>query len=101
MDHPEMATLLMAENDEGEPIGFANMMSVLSVWTHGKALILDDLYLRAGYQGHGNGTQMLKYIEDYAQANGYKRLQFQSEDHNKGAYDFYVKMGYVGMDMKF
>jgi len=101
MLHPDMITLLIAENDEGDGIGFANLVTILSVWAHGKALILDDIYLRDDYRHRGYGAEFLKYIEDYAQVNGYKRLQFQSEEHNKGAYNFYKNMGYADMDMKF
>ena len=41
---PELITLFLMEEDE-VPIGFANLMTIYSVWTHGKALILDDLYI--------------------------------------------------------
>ena len=82
-------------------MGFANLMTIYSVWTHGKALILDDLYLRPQVRGKGYGRQALVYIEKFAQERGCKRLQFQSEVTNPNAMEFYISQGYSPADMKF
>lgn len=76
-------------------------MTIYSVWAHGKALILDDLYLRPDVRGKGYGKQALEYIEQFAAERGYKRLQFQSEVTNPNAMEFYVSQGYSPADMKF
>jgi len=99
--HPELITLLIIETDEGESIGFANLMTIFSIWAHGKALILDDLYIVPERRGSGMGRCVLKYVEDFAMANGYKRFQFLSESHNEKAYEFYTALGYGSEDMKF
>ena len=87
--------------EDGVPVGFANLMTIYSVWAHGKALILDDLYLRPDVRGKGYGKQALGYIEQFAAERGYKRLQFQSEATNPNAMEFYVSQGYSPADMKF
>lgn len=96
----ELISLMIFEED-GAAVGFANLMTIYSVWTHGKALILDDLYLTPGARGKGYGSQVLKYIEKYAVDRGCKRLQFQSETTNPNAMEFYISQGYSPADMKF
>ena len=100
LQNPELITLLIFEEDE-TPIGFANLMTIFSVWAHGKALILDDLYIKSEFQGKGYGKQAMAFIEAYARKNGYKRLQFQSELSNPGAKKFYESLGFTAADMYF
>ncbi|WP_019227951.1 GNAT family N-acetyltransferase [Sedimentibacter sp. B4] len=97
---PELITMMMVE-EENETVGFANLMTIFSVWAHGKALILDDLFLSEGCRRKGLGKKAMECIENYAKENGYKRLQFQSEFSNPDAYNFYTKRGYKSEDMHF
>lgn len=100
LESKELIALLLFEED-GNPVGFANLMTIFSVWAHGKALILDDLYLCPEVRGKGYGKQALAYIEQFAAECGYKRLQFQSEETNPNAMEFYISQGYSPADMKF
>lgn len=100
IESDELISLMIFEED-GVPVGFANLMTIYSVWTHGKALILDDLYLRPVVRGKGYGKQALDFIEEFAVKRGCKRLQFQSEVTNPNAMEFYISQGYNPTDMKF
>ncbi|MGN0658814.1 MAG: GNAT family N-acetyltransferase [Emergencia sp.] len=97
---PEMIDLILLEED-GVPVGFANLMTVFSVWTGGPAMIIDDLYIRSVYRGKGYGRMALEFIEDFARDKGCLRLQFQSELTNPDAMKFYMAVGYMPADMKF
>lgn len=100
LETDDLISLMIFEAD-GEPVGFANLMTIYSIWTHGKALILDDLYLRPQTRGKGYGKQALVFIEQFAKKRGCKRLQFQSEVTNPNAMEFYISQGYNPTDMKF
>lgn len=100
LESEELITLLIFEED-GKPVGFANLMTIFSIWAHGKAIILDDLYIVPEARKKGYGKQALQYIEEYAKENGCKRLQFQSEITNPDAMKFYTAIGYMPSDMKF
>ena len=100
LESDELISLMIFEED-GETVGFANLMTIYSVWTHGKALILDDLYLCSEIRGKGYGKQALSFVEQFAKARGCKRLQFQSEVTNSNAMEFYISQGYNPTDMKF
>jgi len=97
---PQLITLLIIEENE-TPIGFANLMTIFSVWSHGKALILDDLYIKKEHRGKGYGREAMAYVETYAKSNGYNRLQFQSELSNPDAKKFYEALGFAAADMYF
>ena len=100
LESGELISLMIFEED-GVPVGFANLMTIYSVWTHGKALILDDLYLRPDVRGKGYGRQALAYVEQFARRRGCKRIQFQSEVTNPNAMEFYISQSYSPADMKF
>ena len=97
---PEKARFLLFEED-GAPIGFANLMIIYSVWAHGLACVVDDLYLRANARGKGYGKAAMAFIEDYARSIPCRRIQFQSELTNPDAECFYRAIGYTPADMKF
>jgi GNAT superfamily N-acetyltransferase len=100
LNHPELVTLFLFEHNE-TIMGFANLMTIYSVWAHGKALVLDDLYIREEYRGKGFGKEAMEFLVAYARNKGYKRLQFQSEFSNANAMAFYKKLGFTPADMHF
>ena len=95
---PELISLLLFEED-GEAAGFANVVTLFSVWSHGKALYLDDLFIREEHRGKGYGRKALEYIEAFAKEQGFKRIQFHSETTNPGAREFYTAIGYMPVEM--
>ena len=96
----DMIRLILFE-EKGKVIGFANLLIIFSVWSHGKAMIIDDLYITKENRGNGFGRSAITYIEEYARQIGCKRLQFQSELTNPDAMEFYKAVGYTPADMKF
>lgn len=100
LERPEHITIFMIEDNE-DIIGFANLMTVFSVWSEGFALIIDDIYIKSEKQGKGLGRKAMEEIENYARSKGYKRLQFQSEETNPGAKAFYTALGYEPAAMSF
>lgn len=96
----ELIRLLIFE-EEGTPVGFANLMIIFNVWSHGKAMILDDLYIRKECRNRGYGKKALEYIEKYAKSMGCRRLQFLSEKTNPDARAFYEAIGYLPAEMCF
>lgn len=100
LENKENIKLMMIENN-GDVIGFINLMIIFSVWAGGKSLILDDLFIIEEYRNMGFGKVVMNSLECYARDRGYKRLQFLSEISNKSANDFYKKLGYEFQSMNF
>lgn len=94
----EQILLLMIELD-GYSVGFVNVLRGFSIWSRGKMLTIDDMYIRDEYRDQGLGTQAMRYIENFAKENGYKRVQALGNKTNKKSNTFYVAKGYMSTDM--
>ncbi len=98
MQSKEQILLLMIEAD-GYSVGFVNVLRGFSIWSRGKMLTIDDMYIRDEYRDQGLGTEAMKYIENFARENGYKRVQALGNKTNKKSNVFYVAKGYMATDM--
>ena len=98
MKNKEQILLLMIECD-GFPVGFMNVLKGFSVWSRGKMLTIDDMYIKDEYRGQGIGSIAMEYIEKYAKENAYKRVQAMGNKTNKKSNVFYVAKGYHATDM--
>jgi GNAT superfamily N-acetyltransferase len=96
----ESMQIFVAELD-GIVVGYANAYTVYSVWSRGKALTIDDLYVEAGHRGAGIGRALMEHIDAFAAANGYKRIQLHAEVKNTGAQKLYLSLGFEAEDMRF
>ncbi len=63
-----------------------------STWK-GKSLHLEDLIVHEKYRGKGIGSRLFEYVVDICRQRGYKRMEWQVLDWNKGAIEFYKKYG--------
>lgn len=97
---PESIMIFVAEV-EGEVIGYANTWTVYSIWSRGKTLSIDDLYIAAPYRRSGIGEKMMKYLIGFAERNGYKRVELHAELSNERAHGLYRKMGFSEEEMLF
>ncbi|MFT5872831.1 MAG: ribosomal protein S18 acetylase RimI-like enzyme [Clostridium sp.] len=82
-------------------MGYANTWDVYSVWTMGKSLIIDDLYICKEFRNKGYGKRVMNYLIDYAKSNVFKRIQLSAEKDNIIAQTLYKKLGFDDEDMVF
>ena len=97
---PQTIGLFLAEAG-GEVLGFANTWTVFSIWSGGRTLTVDDLYVDAGQRGRGVGEAILKHLEALAREGGCRRIQLHAETGNTGAHALYRKLGMQGEPMLF
>lgn len=97
---PENISIFVVEVD-GKVIGYANVWTVYSIWSRGKTLTIDDLYIEEAFRRSGIGESVVKYIFQFAEENGYKRVQLHAELDNEKAHKLYEKLGFTGEEMKF
>lgn len=98
MKNKEHILLLILECD-GFPVGFMNVLRGFSVWSRGKVLTIDDMYIRDEYRDQGIGSAGMEYIEKLAIEGGYKRVQALGNKTNKKSNVFYLSKGYMATDM--
>lgn len=97
---PDKILIFVAEAD-GEVIGYANTWTVFSIWSGGKALTIDDLYVASSYRRSGIGEKIMEYLISFAEQKGYIRIQLHAELSNEKAHNLYRKLGFSEEEMLF
>lgn len=88
----ELFKCLIAENEHQEIIGFCTYFFAYYSWT-GKALYLDDLYVKEFFRKQGIGKMLLDEIISLAKKANCKKLRWQVSKWNSNAIEFYKKTG--------
>lgn len=78
--------------DGDNVIGFATWFFAYYSWS-GKAVYLDDLYVKAEYRGKNIGTRLMDAVFDIAQQAECKKVRWQVSNWNQEAIAFYKKRG--------
>jgi GNAT superfamily N-acetyltransferase len=78
--------------EQEKVIGFATYFFAYYSWT-GKALYLDDLYIREEFRGCRAGTRLLDFVMEIAKQAECKKMRWQVSSWNKKAIGFYKKRG--------
>lgn len=93
---PRYFECLIAE-EGGQPAGFALFFPVYSTW-RGRALHLEDLFVRPSFRGRGIGKALLTRVAALAVERGCTLLYWHVLDWNQPAIDFYRSLGAVSLD---
>jgi diamine N-acetyltransferase len=89
---------LLAETDEGDPVGFALFFHNYSTFLTNFGLYLEDLFVRPAYRGEGLGFALLQRVAQIADERGCQRLDWAVLDWNTPAIDFYEQLGAQPLD---
>lgn len=83
-------TVIVAENDQGQIIGFANG-SKRKDNNEGDSIDLTSIYLLETYQGKGIGKMLLKELFEHFKEEGYKTVYVEVLEANKTClfYEYY------------
>ncbi|MFE9556824.1 GNAT family N-acetyltransferase [Streptomyces sp. NPDC006703] len=95
-EHPA-AFAHIAEDESGEPVGFALWFLNFSTWRGAHGIYLEDLYVRPEARGGGHGKALLTELARICVARGYERLEWSVLDWNLPAVEFYRSLGAVSM----
>lgn len=91
-ENRDLLQCFVVEHEDTSIIGFASFFMAYYSWS-GKALYLDDLYVKKEYRGHQIGTQLLDKLIDHANLEKCIKVRWQVSHWNKEAIEFYKKMG--------
>jgi GNAT superfamily N-acetyltransferase len=91
-DRPR-AEALLAENADGQPIGFALFFPTYSTFLTLPGLYLEDLFVVPAARRFGVGTALLREVARLARERGAGRLEWAVLDWNEGAIELYRRMG--------
>lgn len=87
----------VAEDENNEIVGFASYYFAYYSWS-GKAVYLDDLYVKESSRGQNIGTLLLNALIELARKNEFKKIRWQVSRWNDKAISFYKKMGAITDD---
>ncbi|GAA1015940.1 N-acetyltransferase GCN5 [Streptomyces sp. F-3] len=91
-EHPAVFAHL-AEDADGEVVGFALWFLNFSTWRGVHGIYLEDLYVRPEARGNGHGRALLRELARLCVARGYARLEWSVLNWNEPAIGFYESLG--------
>ncbi|MEU6060606.1 GNAT family N-acetyltransferase [Streptomyces sp. NPDC047097] len=91
-EHPA-AFAHIAEDGDGEPVGFALWFRNFSTWRGTHGIYLEDLYVRPEARRGGHGRALLRELARICVERGYGRLEWSVLDWNAPAIEFYRSIG--------
>ncbi len=88
----------MAENDDGEVVGFAMWFLSFSTWTGTHGLYLEDIFVRPRHRGGGHGKALMTELARICLERGYGRFEWSVLDWNEPTINFYKSIGAIPCD---
>lgn len=92
------AEVVIAEDADGEALGFALFFHNYSTFLAQPGIYLEDLYVRPEARGRGTGRALLAHLARLAKERGCGRLEWWVLDWNESAIRFYRSLGAQPMD---
>jgi ribosomal protein S18 acetylase RimI-like enzyme len=92
MEDKHLFRCFVAETENKEIIGFATCFFAYYSWT-GKAVYLDDLYVKEEFRKGGIGRMLLTKVIDLAKEQECKKVRWQVSKWNTNAIAFYKSIG--------
>lgn len=89
------SVILLAKNDEGQPVGFTQLYPSFSSVSAARTWVLNDLYVVDELRGQGIGRQLLNAAREYAISTKAKGISLQTARDNINAQKLYESVGYV------
>lgn len=83
----------VAEDAEGNVVGFALWFLNYSTWLGTHGIYLEDLYVKPDARGAGHGIALLSTLANICIERGYGRLEWWVLDWNTPARGFYESIG--------
>jgi GNAT superfamily N-acetyltransferase len=85
---------LIADDDQGEPVGVAQLRFRWSIWTSAPDCWLEDLFVRESARGSGLGRALVEAAIARARERGCKRIELDTTDENEAALALYESCGF-------
>ena len=92
LEEKEFFHAFVAENEEKQIIGYVTYFFSYHTWS-GKAMYMDDLYVKEAYRKNGIGQDLLNAVIDFAKESQCHKLRWQVSHWNTNAQEFYKKIG--------
>jgi GNAT superfamily N-acetyltransferase len=92
--HPEIGFVWLACAEDGVVVGACVACYAISTSRGARVAKLDDVTIRADWQGRGVGTVLLRELAAHLRALGVARIDTACHRDNAGAWRFYERLGF-------
>jgi ribosomal protein S18 acetylase RimI-like enzyme len=89
------ASLFIAEDDQGQPVGFVHLTTAADYYTAATTAHVADLVVAPGSGGRGVGTALIEHAEAWARERGFSMLTLSVFTGNERARRLYRRLGFV------
>ena len=89
----EAGRLLVARDEDGTAVGFANLYWTFSSTTAEEHVLLNDLYVSGDVRGGGVGRALIDAAAEVARTRGSRTLSWQTALDNRTAQRLYERTG--------
>lgn len=94
-EQPPGSHVFVAENDDGERVGFLHLLLVKDFFTAAQNCHISDLAVARAHDGKGVGTALLAYAERWAREHKCRHLQLAVFEGNHRARELYERSGFA------
>ena len=91
---PPGSHVFVAENDDGERVGFIHLQTVKDFFSGAQNCHISDLAVDKSHDGEGVGRALLAYAERWAREHRMRHLQLAAFPGNQRAIDMYEGHGF-------
>ena len=93
-EQPAGSHLFVAEDDDGERVGFLHLQTVTDFFTGAQNCHISDLAVTPGHDGKGVGRALLAYSERWAREHHCRFVTLSVFEGNTRARELYAAQGY-------
>jgi GNAT superfamily N-acetyltransferase len=76
-----------------------NLLFTISTAEGGFVILLEDLIVTKEFRGQGMGSELLKYVLEYAKQKSFLRITLLTDRMSEGSLAFFEKHGFQRSDM--
>jgi GNAT superfamily N-acetyltransferase len=87
--YPATPVRALVAEAEGEVVGFANYVVHPYTWSTRQACYLEDLFVSEAKRGEGHGRALIQALVDRADAEGWGRIYWMTQEDNAEARRLY------------
>ncbi len=95
LGHPECGRIWLARDRDDQPVGYALVVTYLSLELGGRTAILDEFHVTATQRGRGIGRALLETLSQALAREGVGHLRLELDEHHPEAATLYQRQGFL------